>query len=242
MAVKRNQATVIRKDEVPVFLRKTWDLINSCNETCPDTACWSDDGRSFLVKDQEKFASSIIPQYFRHNNFSSFVRQLNFYGFKKQKSDAAHDANGWSSFRHDDFRMGREDLLGTIRKANQIDAVDREEVEKLREEVGYLRKEMGRMAAVLEHMSQHIIGGQGMHVPHVPHEPPKKRMKIEPDCVGSSVPPLPNLAESNSDFRRENDYEPNVIDHDHAGAGPYPITDASIFGDGVLWPEWDCGI
>ena len=67
MAVKRNQATVIRKDEVPVFLRKTWDLINSCNETCPDTACWSYDGRSFLVKDQEKFASKIIPQYFRRH-------------------------------------------------------------------------------------------------------------------------------------------------------------------------------
>lgn len=212
MKVKRNQATVIRKDEVPVFLRKTWELINMCDQTCPDIACWSDDGRAFLVKDQETFASSIIPRYFRHNNFSSFVRQLNFYGFKKQKADAANDANGWSTFRHDDFLMGREDLLGTIRKANQIDAVDREEVEKLRDEVGYLRKEMGRMAAVLEQMSQHIIGGQGMHVPHQP--PIKRRKVVEPDVVGSSMPPLPN-PENDYDLRHEKDsLEPNVIDHD----------------------------
>jgi len=212
MAVKRkNQATVIRKDEVPLFLRKTWELINNVSKTCPDIACWSADGRSFLVKDQETFTSSIIPRYFRHSKFSSFVRQLNFYGFKKLK-DVVNDANGWSSFSHDNFRRGREDLLRTIKKANQIDVVDREEVEKLRDEVGYLRKEMGRMAAVLEQMSQHIIGGQGMHVPH---GPPTKRIKIEPDCVGSSVPPLPNLDENNYDARYENDLlEPNVIDHD----------------------------
>ena len=34
----------------------------------------------FVVKDPDTFASQIIPQYFDHNKFSSFARQLNFYG------------------------------------------------------------------------------------------------------------------------------------------------------------------
>ena len=39
----------------------------------------------FVVKAQETFEREIIPQYFNHNKFSSFARQLNFYGFRKMQ-------------------------------------------------------------------------------------------------------------------------------------------------------------
>lgn len=58
----------------PIFLKKTYKMIDSCD---PDIAGWSPDGLSFIVKDTEIFASDIIPQYFDHNKFSSFARQLN---------------------------------------------------------------------------------------------------------------------------------------------------------------------
>ena len=55
-------------------------------ETCPDSiSAWSPDGRTFVVKDVPRFESAVIPQYFKHSKFSSFVRQLNFYGFRKVK-------------------------------------------------------------------------------------------------------------------------------------------------------------
>lgn len=72
------------RDQQPLFLRKTYQML----ETCPQAiACWSEGGDSFMIKDPDRFAAEVIPQYFSHNNFSSFVRQLNFYGFRKVKQD-----------------------------------------------------------------------------------------------------------------------------------------------------------
>lgn len=58
----------------PIFLKKTYKMIDSCD---PAICSWSPDGLSFIVKDPDTFASTIIPQYFDHNKFSSFARQLN---------------------------------------------------------------------------------------------------------------------------------------------------------------------
>jgi len=34
-------------------------------------------GRSFHILDQARFAKEILPLYFKHNNIASFIRQLN---------------------------------------------------------------------------------------------------------------------------------------------------------------------
>lgn len=49
-----------------------------------DLIRWSDDGRSFIVVDEDEFAKTLIPELFKHNNYASFVRQLNMYGFHKK--------------------------------------------------------------------------------------------------------------------------------------------------------------
>lgn len=38
---------------------------------------WEKDGIGFVVKDVVAFTKEILPKYFRHGNFSSFVRQVN---------------------------------------------------------------------------------------------------------------------------------------------------------------------
>ena len=46
-------------------------MVDTCDQT---VACWSEDGETFIVKDPEKFEKQIIPQFFKHSKFSSFVR------------------------------------------------------------------------------------------------------------------------------------------------------------------------
>ncbi|CAN0902927.1 Heat stress transcription factor B-2a [Linum grandiflorum] len=59
------------------FLTKTYQLVD--DSTIDDVISWNGDGSSFVVWDTTVFARDILPKHFKHNNFSSFVRQLNTY-------------------------------------------------------------------------------------------------------------------------------------------------------------------
>ncbi|XP_067948168.1 heat shock factor protein 1-like isoform X2 [Watersipora subatra] len=69
---------------IPAFLLKVRNLLD--DPTNNDLICWNlnnNDGDSFIIFDQTRFAKEVLPQYFKHNNLASFIRQLNMYGFKK---------------------------------------------------------------------------------------------------------------------------------------------------------------
>ena len=48
-----------------------------------DTIGWTAEGDSFSIKSVSKFTEDVLPIYFKHKNFASFIRQLNMYGFRK---------------------------------------------------------------------------------------------------------------------------------------------------------------
>lgn len=62
---------------IPPFLSKTYDLVD--DSSLDTVISWSSEGKSFIVWDPVEFSRLILPRNFKHNNFSSFVRQLNTY-------------------------------------------------------------------------------------------------------------------------------------------------------------------
>ncbi|WCJ36619.1 heat shock transcription factor B2A [Euphorbia peplus] len=89
------------------FLTKTFQLVD--DQAIDDVISWNDDGSTFVVWNPTVFARDLLPKYFKHNNFSSFVRQLNTYGFRKVVPDR------WE-FSNDFFRKGEKKLLLDIQR------------------------------------------------------------------------------------------------------------------------------
>lgn len=61
----------------PPFLTKTYEMVD--DPVTNPIVSWNRGGSSFVVWDPHAFAMNLLPRYFKHNNFSSFVRQLNTY-------------------------------------------------------------------------------------------------------------------------------------------------------------------
>ncbi|XP_008460754.3 heat stress transcription factor B-3 [Cucumis melo] len=97
----------MRKSTTAPFLMKTYRMVE--DPGTDDVISWNSDGTAFVVWQTAEFAKDILPKLFKHSNFSSFVRQLNTYGFRKVTTKR------WE-FCNEKFQKGEKKKLCEIQR------------------------------------------------------------------------------------------------------------------------------
>jgi hypothetical protein len=91
---------------VAPFVAKLYDIATRF----PDVCGFGEDGETVVVVDPARLEKEVLPQYFRHGNYRSFVRQLNLYEFRKD----------WNRklivYRHANFSQHRRERLHLIQR------------------------------------------------------------------------------------------------------------------------------
>lgn len=105
-------ATSVQQPKVQTaFIHKLYNMLEDAS--IQHLIAWSPSNESFVVAPTGEF-SKVLSQYFKHTNISSFVRQLNMYGFHKVNDvfhTGAPDSTLWE-FKHGNGSFKRGDLVG----------------------------------------------------------------------------------------------------------------------------------
>ncbi|EKE39636.1 hypothetical protein ENUP19_0126G0032 [Entamoeba nuttalli] len=92
------------------FISKLYSLINT--PEYHSLIHWSEEhkGKAFIITDPVQFAKEVLPYHFKHSNISSFVRQLNIYGFHKLEYKTG------ICFKHEFFIRDAPEFLDKIKR------------------------------------------------------------------------------------------------------------------------------
>jgi hypothetical protein len=101
----------IQERSVPKFLKKIFSFLEE--DQFNEYVSWNENGSAMIIKKPTDFANKVLPMFFKHNNFSSFIRQLNMYQFKKSKNPRYDHI-----YSHRMFQSGKVDLLRNITRKN----------------------------------------------------------------------------------------------------------------------------
>lgn len=96
------------------FLTKLYTILS--DTTYDEIIHWDNDGKRVIICDVINLCNIVLPKFYKHRNYSSFVRQLNMYGFHKSKGKLK---NG-EGYEHEKFNANitKEEIL-KIQKPNK---------------------------------------------------------------------------------------------------------------------------
>lgn len=130
------------------FLKKTYELLN--NKAISSIVTWTEDGKGFIILDIYSFTNTVLPAYFKHNKLSSFIRQLNMYGFHKLKEDQ----EDIYQFCHVDFTRDNKDSINSIRRKSSeaLNSVKKDEIVQMQQRLQRFKTQQESMESAMKNL------------------------------------------------------------------------------------------
>ncbi|RPA77480.1 hypothetical protein BJ508DRAFT_170864 [Ascobolus immersus RN42] len=174
-----------KKANIPPFVQKLSQFVN--DPKCDHLIRWSESGNSFLVLDEDEFSKTLIPDLFKHNNYASFVRQLNMYGFHKvvgladgSLKTSEQRSKPPSEYENEYFKRGMPDLMWLIQKPNNSNKRKKGKKAKVEDtdDEEMSDKDNDENAGQNGHGGQNLLEGPGTISTHQQHGAPAKSVDL----------------------------------------------------------------
>ena len=110
---------------------------------------WSEKGDSFIILDQLGLME-ILPEFFSTNKVSSFIRQLNLYGFKKK-----HNSKKFDEFWHTNFKRDNLEEALNIGLSHKKQVKIPATLEQMKIETDNLKKSFSNLNKSINLISSH---------------------------------------------------------------------------------------
>ena len=99
MLGKKRQLKKLSSKTEPSFLVKLFNILNESQYK--SYIRWGTDGQSVIISDSNGLTKKVLPKFYNHSNYASFVRQLNMYNFHKVRSN---QKSGEEKYIHNIFK------------------------------------------------------------------------------------------------------------------------------------------
>ncbi|KAI8081870.1 HSF-type DNA-binding-domain-containing protein [Gilbertella persicaria] len=111
------EQSVSKQKPLSSFLRKLWAIIS--DPVHEDDMHWVHSGQVMCIPNASLFTQKMLPALFNHNNFQSFVRQLNLYGFRKVLTEETRTNKTAWHFKHPNFQRDYPHKLHDIKRRSK---------------------------------------------------------------------------------------------------------------------------
>jgi hypothetical protein len=142
------------------FIEKMVLLLDECDKTDPNVAHWMGSS-AFAIVSPERLAKDFLHKYFSSTAVSAFVRQLNYYGWRKCPQQLSSGKPQKSTvFRHASFRREHPEEWKLIPRNAKVDNKRMEEQKEVR--YAALHREVKRLRAEVKDLNASLATALAM--------------------------------------------------------------------------------